>query len=81
MFTIYFFPSCNQKLLHNIPLLSEDTVNLTSHATTVKNDTVYLSHKVLQNCERLQTAAFSCWVRHPVCIDIQILLPHPAWHS
>jgi len=76
MFTIYLFPGCNQKLLHNTPLLSENTFNLTSQAITVKNGTVYSSHEVLQSWERLETAAYSCWVQHPVCIDIQILMPH-----
>jgi hypothetical protein len=60
MFTVYFFPGCNQKLLHITPLLPENTFNLTSQATTVNNGTVYSSHKVLQNWERLQTAPFSC---------------------
>jgi hypothetical protein len=80
MFTIYLFPGCNQKSLHNTPLLSENTFNLTSQASTVKNGTVYLSHKVPQGWERLQTDAFSCSVWHPVCIDIQILFRIP-WTS
>jgi hypothetical protein len=58
MLTIYLFPGCNQKLLQNTQSLSENTFNLTSQATTVKNGTVYSSHKVLQSWERLQTAAF-----------------------
>lgn len=60
MSTIYLFPGCNQNLLYNTVLLSETTFNLTSQATTVKNGTVYSSHKILQSWERLQTAAFSC---------------------
>jgi hypothetical protein len=54
MFTIYLFPGCNQKLLHNTPLLSENTFNLTSQATTVKNGTVY-SFEVGNDCRQLHS--------------------------